>query len=104
VEIFRLKYESYMAEAKKEASDRFGADISKNLEEIREKHIYPWEIENNCSNEVGSSISILCDEKEISGTITNPGKIILIQIILVCSNFDFGRKPYIRKTGQNRVI
>ena len=74
VEIFRLKYESYMDEAKKEALERFGADISKNIEEIREKHIYPWEIENNCSNEYGPSISILCDEQEILGAITNPGK------------------------------
>jgi hypothetical protein len=63
-----------MDEAKKEAADRFGADITKDIEEIREKYLYPWEIENNCSNQLGTSISILCDDQEISGSIIYPGK------------------------------
>ena len=63
----------YLEEAKSEAMERFGADISQNIEDFKLKTIEPWRIEQSCQKETGAE-SFLCDEQKIDGVIVNPGK------------------------------
>ena len=63
----------YLEEAKSEAMERFGADISQNIEDFKLKTIEPWRIEQSCQKEIGAE-SFLCDEQKIGGEIVNPGK------------------------------
>ncbi len=67
------RYDAYLEEAKNEAMERFGADISQKIEDFKQKSIEPWRLENSCQKEAGTD-SFLCDEQKIGGEIVNPGK------------------------------
>jgi hypothetical protein len=68
-----VQYDVYLEEAKNEAMDRFGADISKKIEDFKLKSIEPWKTANSCGKESGT-YSIVCDEQKIGGEISNPGE------------------------------
>jgi hypothetical protein len=53
--------------------ERFGADISKKIEDFKLKSIEPWKTANSCGKESGT-YSIVCDEQKIGGEISNPGE------------------------------
>jgi len=67
-----VQYDGYLEEAKSEAMERFGADISQKIEDFKLKSIEPWKAANSCGKESGT-YSIVCDEQKIGGEIINPG-------------------------------
>jgi hypothetical protein len=64
--------------------DRFGADISKKIEDFKLKSIEPWKVDNSCGKESGT-YSIVCDEQKIGGEISNPGEDFKLNLVTLIS-------------------